>query len=201
MKVASPAAVRPAPRSPESASSWRAIGHTVRPLALVHLLLALLHPLDALLEALLAALEALLAPLHPLLGSTGRRQAETDLLQRLVHAFDRLRPVAAVFVTRRLQVLARAFERLLGGDHVRMLLGAHRAGREQADGDQDEQDSKFGHSQPPITGSFQRPARLNAPALQGIAPPMATVITSECINCGACEPECPNTAIYQGAVE
>ena len=30
---------------------------------------------------------------------------------------------------------------------------------------------------------------------------MATIITSECINCGACEPECPNTAIYQGAVE
>src|SRR5438128_19279 len=31
--------------------------------------------------------------------------------------------------------------------------------------------------------------------------PMATMITSECINCGACEPECPNTAIYQGGVE
>src|SRR3989442_7596715 len=30
---------------------------------------------------------------------------------------------------------------------------------------------------------------------------MATVIPSECINCGACEPECPNTAIYQGGVE
>src|SRR5262245_27825977 len=30
---------------------------------------------------------------------------------------------------------------------------------------------------------------------------MATMITSECINCGACEPECPNTAIYQGAVD
>ena len=30
---------------------------------------------------------------------------------------------------------------------------------------------------------------------------MATVITSECINCGACEPECPNTAIYQGGME
>jgi ferredoxin len=30
---------------------------------------------------------------------------------------------------------------------------------------------------------------------------MATVITGECINCGACEPECPNTAIYQGGVE
>jgi ferredoxin len=29
---------------------------------------------------------------------------------------------------------------------------------------------------------------------------MATVITSECINCGACEPECPNTAIYGGGV-
>lgn len=28
---------------------------------------------------------------------------------------------------------------------------------------------------------------------------MATMITSECINCGACEPECPNNAISQGA--
>ena len=27
---------------------------------------------------------------------------------------------------------------------------------------------------------------------------MATIITEECINCGACEPECPNTAITQG---
>jgi ferredoxin len=25
---------------------------------------------------------------------------------------------------------------------------------------------------------------------------MAIRITDECINCGACEPECPNTAIY-----
>ena len=30
---------------------------------------------------------------------------------------------------------------------------------------------------------------------------MATVITEECINCGACEPECPNTAIYEGGAE
>lgn len=30
---------------------------------------------------------------------------------------------------------------------------------------------------------------------------MAIYITSDCINCGACEPECPNTAIYEaGAV-
>src|SRR5271163_410678 len=29
---------------------------------------------------------------------------------------------------------------------------------------------------------------------------MATTITSECINCGACEPECPNTAIYAGGI-
>ena len=28
---------------------------------------------------------------------------------------------------------------------------------------------------------------------------MANKITEECINCGACEPECPNTAITQGA--
>lgn len=27
---------------------------------------------------------------------------------------------------------------------------------------------------------------------------MSTVITEECINCGACEPECPNSAISQG---
>lgn len=27
---------------------------------------------------------------------------------------------------------------------------------------------------------------------------MATMITGECINCGACEPECPNNAIFQG---
>ena len=25
---------------------------------------------------------------------------------------------------------------------------------------------------------------------------MAIIITEECINCGACEPECPNNAIY-----
>lgn len=30
---------------------------------------------------------------------------------------------------------------------------------------------------------------------------MAIHITEECINCGACEPECPNTAIYEGGVE
>ena len=29
---------------------------------------------------------------------------------------------------------------------------------------------------------------------------MATMITEECINCGACEPECPNTANYAGGV-
>jgi ferredoxin len=27
---------------------------------------------------------------------------------------------------------------------------------------------------------------------------MATYITDECINCGACEPECPNEAITEG---
>ena len=28
---------------------------------------------------------------------------------------------------------------------------------------------------------------------------MAIKITDECINCGACEPECPNNAIYEAA--
>ncbi len=27
---------------------------------------------------------------------------------------------------------------------------------------------------------------------------MSLTITDECINCGACEPECPNDAIYEG---
>ncbi|CAB1276733.1 YfhL family 4Fe-4S dicluster ferredoxin [Candidatus Nitrosacidococcus tergens] len=27
---------------------------------------------------------------------------------------------------------------------------------------------------------------------------MALLITDECINCGVCEPECPNNAIFQG---
>jgi len=30
---------------------------------------------------------------------------------------------------------------------------------------------------------------------------MAIMITDECINCGACEPECPNTAIYEGGAK
>ena len=29
---------------------------------------------------------------------------------------------------------------------------------------------------------------------------MAIKITDDCINCGACEPECPNTAIYEGGM-
>ena len=27
---------------------------------------------------------------------------------------------------------------------------------------------------------------------------MSYLITTECINCGACEPECPNNSIYEG---
>jgi len=30
---------------------------------------------------------------------------------------------------------------------------------------------------------------------------MAIMVTDECINCGACEPECPNDAIYEGGIE
>lgn len=30
---------------------------------------------------------------------------------------------------------------------------------------------------------------------------MATIITDECINCGVCEPECPNNAIDDGSGE
>lgn len=30
---------------------------------------------------------------------------------------------------------------------------------------------------------------------------MAIIITEECINCGACEPECPNNAIYDAGAE
>lgn len=34
--------------------------------------------------------------------------------------------------------------------------------------------------------------------LRYIGRAMATRITDDCINCGACEPECPNSAISQG---
>lgn len=30
---------------------------------------------------------------------------------------------------------------------------------------------------------------------------MALIITEDCIGCGACEPECPNNAIYEDGVE
>ena len=30
---------------------------------------------------------------------------------------------------------------------------------------------------------------------------MALLITDECINCNACEPECPNNAIYENAMD
>lgn len=30
---------------------------------------------------------------------------------------------------------------------------------------------------------------------------MAIMITEACINCGACEPECPNNAIYEGGID
>jgi ferredoxin len=30
---------------------------------------------------------------------------------------------------------------------------------------------------------------------------MPLKITEECINCGACEPECPNNAIYEGGAD
>lgn len=30
---------------------------------------------------------------------------------------------------------------------------------------------------------------------------MSLKITEKCINCGACEPECPNNAIYEGYKE
>lgn len=30
---------------------------------------------------------------------------------------------------------------------------------------------------------------------------MATIITDDCINCGACEPECPNEAISDGSAQ
>ncbi|HRP18392.1 MAG TPA: 4Fe-4S dicluster domain-containing protein [Ginsengibacter sp.] len=37
--------------------------------------------------------------------------------------------------------------------------------------------------------------------LPSFAAAMAIKITDDCINCGACEPECPNNAIYEGGVE
>jgi len=47
----------------------------------------------------------------------------------------------------------------------------------------------------PITGHHI----LDGPKVDRSA--MAIMITDECINCGACEPECPNNAIYEGGAE
>ena len=49
------------------------------------------------------------------------------------------------------------------------------------------------------TGYIFRAAKENDFNKRIIA--MALLITDECINCGACEPECPNSAIYEGGVE
>lgn len=42
------------------------------------------------------------------------------------------------------------------------------------------------------------PALTTGISVPILAPLMATHITSDCINCGACEPECPNQAISEG---
>jgi ferredoxin len=42
---------------------------------------------------------------------------------------------------------------------------------------------------------------LNFAKIQKEDRAMAIMITDECINCGACEPECPNNAIYEGGAE
>ncbi len=39
---------------------------------------------------------------------------------------------------------------------------------------------------------------LLLPTFRAPEPIMTTYITSDCINCGACEPECPNEAISEG---
>jgi ferredoxin len=40
--------------------------------------------------------------------------------------------------------------------------------------------------------------QLEGIRLEGMRTDMATMITEECINCGVCEPECPNHAISEG---
>src|SRR3954469_16126398 len=52
----------------------------------------------------------------------------------------------------------------------------------------------------PRSAHFVRDLQLTAASIQERRG-MATMITEECINCGACEPECPNTAIYEGGVQ
>jgi len=42
---------------------------------------------------------------------------------------------------------------------------------------------------------------LQANLIKHTVKTMAIIITEDCINCGACEPECPNTAIYEASYE
>jgi ferredoxin len=55
----------------------------------------------------------------------------------------------------------------------------------------------------PASGCFEGKSKgcIFAPKLEETRIGMAIKITEECINCGACEPECPNTAIYEGGRE
>jgi ferredoxin len=46
--------------------------------------------------------------------------------------------------------------------------------------------------------SIEAPRRALRGGAKNEKKPMATHITSDCINCGACEPECPNQAISEG---
>ncbi len=46
--------------------------------------------------------------------------------------------------------------------------------------------------------TFERASTISASTLLGEPAGMATHITEDCINCGACEPECPNQAISEG---
>lgn len=52
-----------------------------------------------------------------------------------------------------------------------------------------------------ISDKFTRFSMDNALYLYPNLSDMAIMITDECINCGACEPECPNNAIYEGGAE
>src|SRR5262249_37998188 len=92
-----------------------------------------------------------------------------------------------------------------GEGRVRGAGGQHPARGGAADGAGPRRGGGGGGCEPPIRAvPFDGVGEVGYPLFAGLSrgfSSMATMITSECINCGACEPECPNTAIYQGAVE
>src|SRR5579885_12936 len=98
-----------------------------------------------LLEPLVALLEPLLLALDPLLALLDRLEARSHLGERLVDVHERGRAMPRVVVGFPLEAGLRRFERLLGGNHARVLLRAEGHGQKN----QGTESERGAHGGPP----------------------------------------------------